>query len=650
MGINMIEKKFLKSEAIKTGWNKTGSNIVFFIALLLVAGLVTVVPEVVIWGLKFYSNIIIPVLSSTFGNANLHLYIEPYIPVAILVFTIASAVFGIIIQIGFISIAIKINDDAKCKIRDLFTNFRLFFKFLIGSILYGFTAFAALIFPAIFVVLLKSQLQQYSIFVVLVFVVILLFTICFVAVLAIRLGFFGYFIVDKGSSPIVAIKSSAKLTKGSTKDLLLLSFFTQGINVIGAAFFLVGLFITIPIGLIAKAFVFRKLSLRLDEEELDVLISDVSQEETQDELLADEASQIDHELPVAGAPVEPDVQDLIFADVNSILNYEQAHELPNQLEKDESKQPANDIKKKSNISRRLNGISDKLSSFKLSRNENKEKKMSFITKVLAKYNFSVELIISSMCIIISIVFFFLFLQPLKSQNITLENDLNNKVEALNRLHRKGKNIYNEKWIKAKEEDINYFNDELSASKEFLKERDIMIERVFVDINDLEVKDEALWKRHYRERSNYLQELLASNDVSINEKNFNLKTWDLRLPTTDEISAEQKRFWIQNEVVNIIIKNNHAISEFYYLNFKDKPLVENKSTAKLFSAIPISLKLEIENTMVLYVISDILGSDLNFFIESVKLEQNEDENRRLVENTKPYILTLEAYVMDFNNAI
>ena len=218
------------------------------------------------------------------------------------------------------------------------------------------------------------------------------------------------------------------------------------------------------------------------------------------------------------------------------------------------------------------------------------------------------------------------------------------------MQRKGKNIYNEKWIKAKEEDINYFNDELSASKEFLKERDIKLERVFVDSNDIEVKDEALWKRHYRERSNYIHELLASNDVSINEKNFNLKTWDLKLPTTEEIFAEQKRFWIQNEVVNIIIKNKHAISEFYYLNFKDKPLVENKLTTNLFRAIPISLKLEIENTMILYLISDILGSDLNFFIESVKLEQNKDENRRLVENTKPYILTLEAYVMDFNNAI
>ena len=404
----MIEKKFLKSEAIKTAWDKTGKNIVFFIALLFVAALVT---AVLIWGIRFYSNIIIPDLSATFGNENLHIYIEPYIPVVIIVLSIIGAVFGIIIQIEFIQIAIKINDDIKCKIRDLFTNFHLFFKFLIGSILYGLTVFGALIFPAIFVVLLKSQLQQYSIFFVLLFLVILLFTICFVAVLAIRLGFFGYFIVDKGYSPIVAIKSSVKLTKGSTKDLLLLSFFTQGINVIAAAFFLIGLFITIPIGLIAKAFVFRKLSLGVDEEELDVPVFDVSQEE-KPMLLADEVSQIDHE-PVAGAPVEPDVQDLIFADVNSILNNEQSHELPDQSEKDESEYPTNDIKEKSNLSRRLKGISDKLSNFKLSGSENKEKKVSFITKILAKYNFSVELIISSICIIISIVFFFMFLQLLK---------------------------------------------------------------------------------------------------------------------------------------------------------------------------------------------------------------------------------------------
>ena len=275
----MTEKKFLKSEAIKIGWNKTGSNILFFVGLLFVAVLVTAVPAVLTWGLENYSNIIIALLSAAFGNENLQLYIEPYVPITIIVLCITSAVFGIILQIGFIKIAIKINDDVKCKITHLFTNFRLFFKFLIGNIIYVVTAFVALVIPAVFVMLFEDQLQQHSLFFVVGFVVILLLTIYIVTVLTIRLGFFGYFVVDKGHSPIAAIKSSAELTKGSTRDLLLLSFLTQGINAIGAAFFFIGLLITIPIGLIAKAYVFRKLSLRLAEEKLEVIPIEVSQEE-----------------------------------------------------------------------------------------------------------------------------------------------------------------------------------------------------------------------------------------------------------------------------------------------------------------------------------------------------------------------------------
>ena len=281
---------------------------------------------------------------------------------------------------------------------------------------------------------------------------------------------------------------------------------------------------------------------------------------------------------------------------------------------------------------------------------NKEDKNSLITNIRAKYNFPVELIVSSVCIIVSLVLFFLIFQPLKSQNIAMEDDLNNKINTLNRLHKKGKGIYNEKWIRTKEDDIEYCKNQLSACKEILKERDKKLEKIFVDVNDIEVTDEALWKRYYRKRCNYLRELLDLNDVNINEKSFDLKTWDFELPTTEEIASEQKRFWIQNEIVDIIIKNKHAINEFHYLNFKDKPQVINKLTSKLFKAIPIEMKLEIVDARVLYLISDILGSDLNFFIESLKVEMDKDVNSHLVESTKPYIVTLNAYVMDFNNKI
>ena len=58
----------------------------------------------------------------------------------------------------------------------------------------------------------------------------------------------------------------------------------------------------------------------------------------------------------------------------------------------------------------------------------------------AKYNISMQFVISGICIVASIAIYFIFVSPLKSKNIELKNDLNAKVEKLERFVRKGKNI------------------------------------------------------------------------------------------------------------------------------------------------------------------------------------------------------------------
>ena len=78
-------------------------------------------------------------------------------------------------------------------------------------------------------------------------------------ILAIKFQFFGYFIVDKGDGPIEALKKSSAITTGAKWNLFLLYLLLLLINLLGAIFLLIGLFVTIPTTMVAIAFVYRKL-------------------------------------------------------------------------------------------------------------------------------------------------------------------------------------------------------------------------------------------------------------------------------------------------------------------------------------------------------------------------------------------------------
>ncbi|MGV8154618.1 MAG: hypothetical protein ACLKAO_09945 [Alkaliphilus sp.] len=75
----------------------------------------------------------------------------------------------------------------------------------------------------------------------------------------IRAWFYDYFIVDRGSGPVEALKRSWRITKKATWQLCLFFLMTLGINLLGAFFLLIGLFVTVPTTLLAFAYVYRKL-------------------------------------------------------------------------------------------------------------------------------------------------------------------------------------------------------------------------------------------------------------------------------------------------------------------------------------------------------------------------------------------------------
>jgi hypothetical protein len=202
----MAEKKFSNREAIKFGWQTMKQNFWFFVGLLATV---------------FALNLAFSIVSFLF---------EKTVPLISWIVDLSGVFVGFIIGLGLLKISLNFCDNLKSKIADLFSQYRLFFKFLFASILYSLIVLGGLlllIIPGIY--------------------------------LAIRLQFYRYFIVDKGSGITESLKKSWEITRGSAWNLFLFGLLLGLINLAGTLFFLIGLFATIPTTMVATAFVYRQL-------------------------------------------------------------------------------------------------------------------------------------------------------------------------------------------------------------------------------------------------------------------------------------------------------------------------------------------------------------------------------------------------------
>lgn len=79
-------------------------------------------------------------------------------------------------------------------------------------------------------------------------------------ILAMGLAFVPYLVVDRGLGPIEAIKESWRITKGHKWQLLLLFLALLGINLLGILALIIGIFVTVPITMLAFAHAYRTLN------------------------------------------------------------------------------------------------------------------------------------------------------------------------------------------------------------------------------------------------------------------------------------------------------------------------------------------------------------------------------------------------------
>jgi uncharacterized membrane protein len=198
--------RFSMGEAIKFGWENFKDNIIFFIVLLLVAGLIPALPLII------------------------GVFVMGAIPAVGFILFLAGLLLIFVVHMGIIKVSLKFCDNTKAKLDDLLSSFDLLTKFIAGSILFSLivsVGYVLFIIPGIY--------------------------------LTLRYFLFSYFIVDKQMGPIEALKASSEATEGTKLNLFLFFLLLSVISAVGSIIPIVGPFVTTPIIFLALAHVYREL-------------------------------------------------------------------------------------------------------------------------------------------------------------------------------------------------------------------------------------------------------------------------------------------------------------------------------------------------------------------------------------------------------
>jgi uncharacterized membrane protein len=200
---------FSKKEALNFGFDLTKKNLVFFIGVFVIMIAVSVVS----WIFQMSASVVKQ-------------------PLLYALLNIASFILNSIIGMGVIKITLEILDKKQVKFSDLFYT-KPIVNFILGSIIRGVITvigFILLIIPGI--------------------------------IFSIRLQYVTYLIVDKDMTAVDAVYKSWAMTKGNSWNLFFFGILLCLVNLLGFLCLLVGLFITVPLTMLATTHVYRKLLLQ----------------------------------------------------------------------------------------------------------------------------------------------------------------------------------------------------------------------------------------------------------------------------------------------------------------------------------------------------------------------------------------------------
>lgn len=206
----MSTSAFSRAEALRVGWNTMKQHLRLLIPLVLITWFVSLLQRAI--------------AQPEAGRSHLLGWL----------LALGLEVVHLAIGLGWIRIALRLNDGAPASLGDLMAALPRFFDYLLASVLYGLIVLAGLV----------------------------LFIVPGI-VWAIRYGFYGFLIVDRELDPLTALKQSAAMTSHVKGQLFLFGLLCLGVNLLGALAFGIGLLATLPTTAVAMAHVYRGLLPRL---------------------------------------------------------------------------------------------------------------------------------------------------------------------------------------------------------------------------------------------------------------------------------------------------------------------------------------------------------------------------------------------------
>lgn len=207
-------KTFSITEALGYGWEKMKEEFssVFQISLIM-------------WGIVLLSEGLFTFIDTNVSNPVPHITL-------LIVLGLISIIVNIVMQIGFYKVFVKLYNDEETSLSDLYSHYRLGWKFMAASILQGIIIFVGLL-----------------LFIIPGFIFATIFCLT------------KFIIADKEISPIAALKQSALLTRGVKFQLFKLGLILGLLNIVGVLL-IVGFFITVPVSMFTMVYVYKKLALQ----------------------------------------------------------------------------------------------------------------------------------------------------------------------------------------------------------------------------------------------------------------------------------------------------------------------------------------------------------------------------------------------------
>lgn len=227
----MNRDDFLSIDAIRFGLDGLQKNFRFFAVLMIIVAVLYNLPSLIVT--YFFKFQILD------GALSLN---DPRILISQ---AIVSMIIYLSVELGLLSIALKFRDNAAVGFRDLFREYPLLIKYLAASIIFWLMIMLPfLLIEAVGAFLKKETTES------LIFTIALLISLVPAAYLFLKYQFYGFFIVDRASGPLEALRQSGKITEGALKNLFI--FWLEMILGIGVALAMVSIFVEIPVGIILR--------------------------------------------------------------------------------------------------------------------------------------------------------------------------------------------------------------------------------------------------------------------------------------------------------------------------------------------------------------------------------------------------------------